>query len=188
MFIAIVGSRACSSAEAEAAFNLAYNLARQGHVVVSGLARGIDTAALSGVAAAKAAGLAILPTSPSEGVYPPGNARLARELQGYGGVIMMPYATPNEALWRFKLRLIERNFLMALWCDTCIVVSDHYNISGGTAWMVGFCHSLDKTVLRLDSDYALHFDVPHTHRRVSWNPELLALKEHIRRTRGLLLL
>ena len=184
MFIAIVGSRACSPAEAKAAFDIAYNLARQGHVVVSGLARGIDTAALSGVAAAKAPGLVILATSPSEGVYPPGNAPLARELQGYGGEIMMPYATPAEALWRFKLRFIERNFLMARWCDACVVVSDHHNISGGTAWMVGFCHALDKTVLRLSSDYSLHLDVPHTHRMVTWEPELLALKDHIRRTRA----
>ncbi|KAF0196174.1 MAG: DNA processing protein [Bacillota bacterium] len=184
MFIAIVGSRACSSSEAKAAFALAYNLARQGHVVVSGLARGIDTAALSGVATAKAVGLAVLPTSLGEGMYPLANAPLARTLQGYGGVVMMPYITPSEALWRFKLRLIERNFLMARWCDTCIVVSDHYNISGGTAWMVKFCHTLDKTVLRLDSDYSLHLDVPHIHRKITWEPELVALKEHIRRTKA----
>lgn len=184
MFIAIVGSRACSPSEAKAAFDLAYNLARQGHVVVSGLARGIDTAALTGVAAAKAAGVAILPTSPSDGVYPPSNAHLARELEAYGGVIMMPYTAPCEALWRFKLRLVERNFLMARWCDACVVVSDHYSISGGTAWMVGFCHALDKTVLRLSSDYSLHLDVPHTLRKVTWEPELLALKEHIRRVRA----
>lgn len=184
MFIAIVGSRACSPAEAKAAFDLAYNLASEGHVIVSGLARGIDAAALSGVAAAKAVGLAVLPTSPHDGVYPPAHAPLARELQKYGGVVMMPYTAPSEALWRFKLRPVERNFLMARWCEICIVVSDHHSICGGTSWMVGFCHALDKTVLRLDSGYSLHLDVPKTHREVTWEPELVALKEHIRRTRA----
>ena len=112
------------------------------------------------------------------------NSPLARELVGYGGVIIMPYMSPCEALWRFKLRLIERNFLMAQWCDICIVVSDNYNISGGTAWMVGFCHALGKTVLRLDSSYLLHLDVPLTRSKITWEPELPALQAHILQTRS----
>ena len=176
MFISIVGSRACSSCEAKAAYDFAHELAKQGHIIVSGLARGIDTAALSGCVDAKALGLAILPTSPGDGIYPPANARLALEIQRYGGVLIEPFASTCDALWRFRLRLIERNFLMAQWCNLCIVVSDQHTISGGTAWMVAFCQSLHKTVLRLDSNHALSLDVPPVNRKVTWEPELTVIR------------
>jgi len=46
--IAIVGSRKCSEESFDASYNLASGLASEGYVIVSGMARGIDTAAHKG--------------------------------------------------------------------------------------------------------------------------------------------
>jgi len=182
MFVAIVGSRECSKAEAEAAYRLAHALALRGHTIISGLARGIDTAALSAAVKAKSTSVAVLPTAPSEGVYPASNAGLAHSIIDLGGLVLTPYTCKSKHLWQLRRRLIERNFLIALCADICFVVSDEAVISGGTGWTVWSCHALNKTVIRLDSKGALHLCVTHTPRRISWQPELEVLKQHIRPT------
>lgn len=180
MLIAIVGSRTCSGPEAQAAYRLSYALAQSGVTVVSGLAKGIDSAALTAVVDTQAAGIAVLPTAPCERIYPPGNAVLAQRLCALGGLVLTPYATPCDAPWRLKRRLIERNLLMAVACDICVVVADKDVGDGGTAWMVAFCHRLGKPVLRLDSAGRLHAQAPRVRRALSWVPELVLLKEYIR--------
>ncbi|EEX08159.1 DNA protecting protein DprA [Ruegeria lacuscaerulensis ITI-1157] len=79
--IALVGARNCSSLGARTARALADGLGAQGFVVVSGLARGIDTAAHkaalgSGTVAVMAGGVDI--------IYPAENADLARDISKRG--------------------------------------------------------------------------------------------------------
>ena len=79
--VALVGARNASSLGLRMARSLAADLAGRGHVIVSGLARGIDTAAHlatldSGTVAVMAGGVDIL--------YPSENARLADDIAGTG--------------------------------------------------------------------------------------------------------
>ncbi len=84
--IAVVGTRHATHYGQGVADKLAYQLARTGFTVVSGLARGIDTAAHR--AALKGGGrtLAVL-GSALDRVYPEENAGLADEIAGHGAVI-----------------------------------------------------------------------------------------------------
>lgn len=82
--VAIVGARNASALGLRTARRLARELAAQGHVIVSGLARGIDAAAheaslTTGTVAVLAGGL--------DRPYPPENAELARRIEGKGALL-----------------------------------------------------------------------------------------------------
>lgn len=178
MYIAIVGSRACTAEEYKAAYDLGFRLARAGVVVVSGLARGIDSAALLGAVDAGKPAVAVVPTAPIEGVYPRSNDKLAKRIAKAGGVVLTPFQTPCHEAWHLRRRLIERNFLMANYSDAAVVVSDTPFIEGGTSWMVSFCQFLGRPVYRLDSRGCLDLAVMKIRRKVNWQPELPELKGH----------
>lgn len=84
--VAIVGSRRASMQGVRRARELASELARSGHTIVSGLARGIDTGAHQGALDAQGATIAVMGSGFSE-VYPPENAELAERIAGQGAVI-----------------------------------------------------------------------------------------------------
>jgi DNA processing protein len=88
--VAIVGSREATARGRSLAFALARDLARAGCIVVSGLARGIDTAAHEG-ALAGGTTLAVQGRG-LDAVYPPENAGLARRLLAGGGAIVSEFA------------------------------------------------------------------------------------------------
>ena len=104
----VVGTRGASPYGLDMAFNLSKGLAHAGLVIISGLARGIDTAAHRGAlstgttAAFLGSGLDIL--------YPPENRRLAQSIVEKGGAILSPYPpkTPPE-----RGHFPRRNLLMA---------------------------------------------------------------------------
>ena len=179
MLVAVIGSRACSSQEAETALELGESLAAQGCVVLSGLAKGIDTAALTGALRSAGRAVAVLPTSRAEQVYPRGNQSLAADIKAAGGAVVTPFATPCEDVSSLRQRLIERNFLMALYCDVAIVVSDSAHIAGGTAWMVAFCQQLQRPIYRLNSAREIDGALLPVKRQVWWQPELAELRRHI---------
>ena len=93
--VAVVGSRKCSTYGENASEMLSRDLATNGICVVSGLARGIDTAAHRGAIAGKGKTVAVLGTGIDQ-VYPKENARLVENILDAGGAIVsqFPLGTP----------------------------------------------------------------------------------------------
>jgi DNA processing protein len=92
--IAIVGSRRATAYGLRMAEHLAADLAARGVTVVSGLARGVDTAAHRGALGVRGRTLAVL-GSGIDRVYPPENRGLAREVTAAGGIVsQFPMGTP----------------------------------------------------------------------------------------------
>ncbi|MEJ7701302.1 MAG: DNA-processing protein DprA [Pyrinomonadaceae bacterium] len=93
--VAVVGSRRCSTYGANASEMLSRDLASNGITIVSGLARGIDTAAHRGAIGGKGRTVAVLGTGIDQ-VYPKENARLVDEILENGGAVVsqFPLGTP----------------------------------------------------------------------------------------------
>jgi len=101
--ISVVGSRKSSPYGQAVAEKLAKDLSAVGVTVVSGMARGIDTAAHKGALAGGGRTLAVLGCG-LDVVYPRENHRLMGEIANRGAVISeFPPGTPPDA-WRFPVR------------------------------------------------------------------------------------
>ncbi len=84
--IGVVGSRRTTHYGKEQAKKLSYQLARAGFCIISGLARGIDTAAHEAALAAKGRTIAVLGSGIGN-VYPPENQSLADRIAESGAVL-----------------------------------------------------------------------------------------------------
>ncbi|PJA48189.1 MAG: DNA-protecting protein DprA [Syntrophobacterales bacterium CG_4_9_14_3_um_filter_49_8] len=92
--VAVVGSRAASTYGKFSTERLCRELAMHGITVVSGMARGIDSAAHRGALAGKGRTIAVL-GSGLDVVYPPENEKLFLEIAAHGAVITdFPFSTP----------------------------------------------------------------------------------------------
>ncbi len=96
--VAVVGSRRCSTYGENASLMLSRDLAEHGITIVSGLARGIDTAAHRGAINSNSGHgktVAVLGTGIDQ-VYPKENAKLIDEILASGGAIVsqFPLGTP----------------------------------------------------------------------------------------------
>ncbi len=85
--IAIVGCRDCSNYGKEIAGKIAYNLAKKNIIIVSGLARGIDTYAHIGTLNAKGKTIAVVAHG-LDMIYPKENYNLAKMIVRSGGAIV----------------------------------------------------------------------------------------------------
>lgn len=94
--VAIVGARNASLAGVKFARQLAADLGREGYAVVSGLARGIDTAAHQG---ALATGTIAAVAGGIDRPYPPENAGLLGDIAARGGAVVseMPFGWEPRA-------------------------------------------------------------------------------------------
>lgn len=107
--IGVVGSRQASFYGTETSKKLSYQLAFAGLTIISGLARGIDTAAHQGALAAKGRTIAVLGCGLSQ-IYPPENFALAERIaEGSGAVISeFPMAvTPDRQTFPMRNRIIS---------------------------------------------------------------------------------
>ena len=93
--VAVIGSRMCSTYGENASEMLARDLASRGISIISGLARGIDTAAHRGAIRAGGKTIAVMGTG-IDAVYPKENTRLVREILDSGGALVsqFPLGTP----------------------------------------------------------------------------------------------
>jgi DNA processing protein len=109
MAIAIVGSRRTTLYGQEMSRKLAYQLARLGVTVVSGLARGIDTAAHKGALQAKGRTVAVIGCG-IDVVYPPENKKLADEIVEKGGAVVTEFpfgVKPDRQNFPMRNRIIS---------------------------------------------------------------------------------
>ncbi len=115
--ISIVGSRRTTHSGTEAARKFGFQLAHAGLCVVSGLARGIDTAAHEGAIAAGGRTVAVIGSGLGQ-VYPPENMALAERISENGAVISeFPVDFPPE-----KRSFPLRNRIVAGWGRGTLVV------------------------------------------------------------------
>ncbi len=105
--VAVVGARNASAAAVRLARQLAGELAERGHAVVSGLARGIDTAAHAGALAAGGGTIGVI-ASGIDIAYPPGNAALQEEVAAKGLLLTEhpPGTEPIARLFPARNRII----------------------------------------------------------------------------------
>jgi DNA processing protein len=101
--IAIVGARQATAYGLEVAEALAAELAARGVTIVSGLARGIDTAAHRGALGAGGRTLAVLGHGIAQ-VYPPENRELAEAIVEHGALLSQFPATIGPLPHHFPLR------------------------------------------------------------------------------------
>lgn len=101
--LAIVGSRQATVYGKTVSYRLARDLAAEGVTVVSGMARGIDSAAHRGALEGGGRTIAVL-GSGLDRVYPPENRRLAEEISGGGALVTEFSFGSAPEKWRFPMR------------------------------------------------------------------------------------
>ena len=116
--VAIVGARAATPRGVAFARALGRDLAEAGLTVVSGLARGIDTAAHRGALEAKGRTVAVL-GSGLDRVYPAENEELSAAIAARGGAVVSEF--PLDAR-PFKGNFPRRNRVIAGWGRGVVVV------------------------------------------------------------------
>ena len=107
--IGVIGSRRTTHYGTESAKKLSYQLAYAGLTVVSGLARGIDTAAHQGALAAKGRTIAVIGSRLSN-LYPPENAALAEKIAGGNGAVVSEFSMevqPDRQTFPMRNRIIS---------------------------------------------------------------------------------
>jgi DNA processing protein len=101
--VAVIGARAASPEGLTAAYEIAFDLARAGVVVISGLARGVDSSAHRGALDAGGRTIAVLGTG-IDMVYPAENEELTEQIAASGLLVteFPPGAAPED--WHFPRR------------------------------------------------------------------------------------
>ncbi|MEA3208039.1 MAG: processing protein [Chthoniobacter sp.] len=120
--ISVVGSRKASHYGLESAKKLSYQLAYAGLTVVSGLARGIDTAAHQGALAAQGRTVAVIGSGLMD-LYPPENQALGEKIAASGAVVSeFPMTFPPD-----RQTFPYRNRIVAGWGSGLLVVEAGVN-------------------------------------------------------------
>ena len=121
--IGIIGARRTTHYGTESAKKLAYQLAYAGLTVISGLARGIDTAAHQGALAAKGRTIAVIGSGLSK-LYPLENRGLAEKIRGGSGAIVSEFSMEIEP---DRQTFPMRNRIIAGWSHGVLVVEAGLN-------------------------------------------------------------
>jgi DNA processing protein len=134
--VAIVGTRKPTAYGKEVTYQLAYELAKRGVVIISGLALGIDGVAHRGVLDAGGTTIAVLACG-LDTMYPAAHKNLADEIIKSGGAIISEYAPDVEAR---DFQFLARNRIVSGLSDAVIVTEAA--IRSGTLATVH--HALDQ--------------------------------------------
>src|SRR5256884_3820493 len=121
--IGIIGARRTTHYGSEAAKKLAYQLAYAGLTVISGLARGIDTAAHQGALAAKGRTIAVIGSGLSK-LYPPENRALAEKICDGNGAVVSEFSMEIEP---DRQTFPMRNRIISGWSHGILVVEAGVN-------------------------------------------------------------
>lgn len=120
--VAIVGSRRTTLYGQAVARKLGAELGRLGFCVVSGLARGIDTAAHDGALSAGGRTAAVLGAG-IDIIYPPENLELYRRIEAEGAILSeFPFGRRAD-----RQSFAMRNRIVAGMCDATIVIESDVN-------------------------------------------------------------
>src|SRR6202040_3101489 len=121
--IVIIGARRTTHYGSESAKKLSYQLAYAGLTVISGLARGIDTAAHQGALAAKGRTVAVIGAGLAK-LYPPENAVLAEKIRSGNGAIVSEFSMAIEP---DRQTFPMRNRIISGWSHGLLVVEAGQN-------------------------------------------------------------
>src|SRR2546423_1845383 len=121
--IGVIGARRTTHYGTESAKKLAYQLAYAGLTVISGLARGIDTAAHQGALAAKGRTIAVIGSGLSK-LYPPENAALAEKIHSGNGAVVSEFSMEIEP---DRQTFPMRNRIISGWSHGLLVVEAGQN-------------------------------------------------------------
>src|SRR5438477_6878634 len=118
-----IGARRTTQYGTESAKKLSYQLAYAGLTVISGLARGIDTAAHQGALAAKGRTIAVIGSGLSR-LYPPENAGLAEKIRNGSGAILSEFSMEIEP---DRQTFPMRNRIISGWSQGILIVEAGLN-------------------------------------------------------------
>src|ERR1041384_8125167 len=107
--IAVIGSRRTTHYGLESAKKLSYQLSYAGLTIISGLARGMHTAAHQGALAAKGRTVAIIGSGLAK-LYPPENAALADKIRSGNGAVISEFSMmvePDRQTFPMRNRIIS---------------------------------------------------------------------------------
>jgi DNA processing protein len=135
--VSIVGTRDVSPEGWQRASQLARKLASYGVVVVSGLAKGVDTAALSSAMEAGGRTIAVIGT-PLSKAYPAENWQLQEEIWRHH-LLMSPFAEGEVV---FKSNFPKRNRVMAAISDASVIIEA--SDTSGTLHQAAECQRLGR--------------------------------------------
>jgi DNA processing protein len=175
-WVAIIGSRKATKEELSSAYKLGRKLVKRGDIVVSGLAKGIDTAGHRGAIDGGGKTIAIVNHPISMPIYPKENRNLARKIER-NGCILYPFKTKprynKNGLSQPVKRLMERSILNAYLCPNIIVVKDSDTIiTGGTKWATNYGMKIGHNVYRYNTNGKFHKNPKVQESKVFWLREL----------------
>ena len=114
-------------------------LTERGYHIVSGLAKGCDTAAHMTCLACGGKTMVVLPSTLSN-IYPKENARLAERIVESGGLVLTEYITESATRYDRIRRFIERDRLQAMFAGKILLIASHLPGQGDS----GSRHAMEK--------------------------------------------
>jgi DNA processing protein len=139
--VAVIGTRKPSAYGQEVGYRLAYDLAKRGVVVLSGLALGLDAIAHKAALDAGGKTIAVMPGG-LDSVHPRQHTELARRILLQGGALVSEYA-PGTTI--YPSNFVARNRIVAAIADGVLVVEAA--LKSGTVHTAGFALDYGRPVM-----------------------------------------